>query len=87
MQLGTRWPVGGQPPRNLPEVVVDAVRGVEEELVADEVSTAGWAWTLTWLEGLPIVELDDGTLVTYDAQRDTATVRQSGDEDTDDDDY
>lgn len=86
MQLGKRWKIGDAAPPNLPGVVIDAVRGVEDEIAADEVPATDWSWTLTWLEGRPIVELDDGTLVTYNAENDTATVRQSAD-DEDDDDY
>jgi hypothetical protein len=67
MQLGTRWTAGGEPPARLSAEVVAAIRGVE----------AGYAdaspaprWTLTFLEGRPIAELDDGvkvTVVTTDA--------------------
>ena len=64
MQLGTRWNVGGEPPARLPDAVVAAVREVETE-VAD-VDTSAWRWTLTWLEGRPVVELDDGTTLRYD---------------------
>ncbi|MFZ2963965.1 MAG: hypothetical protein WA006_04690 [Rhodoglobus sp.] len=59
MQLGTRWNVGGEPPARLPEPVVAAVRGVEAEIG----ERPGWRWTLTWLEGRPVVELDDGTAI------------------------
>ena len=76
MQLGTRWSVGDRPPGGLPEVVVEAVRTVEDELRAEDVDARGWGWTLTWLERLPIIELDDGTIVTYNPVEDTATIRQ-----------
>ncbi|MDM7886961.1 hypothetical protein QUG98_00700 [Curtobacterium sp. RHCJP20] len=66
MQLGTRWNVGGQPPERLPDAVVVAVRGVEEELATESVDASTWRWTLTYLEGKPIVELDDGTSVHLD---------------------
>jgi hypothetical protein len=66
MQLGTRWSVGQTPPSALPETMVDAVRGVEAELVADGVDASSWRWTLTFLEGKPIAELDDGTAVRLD---------------------
>ncbi|WP_144711016.1 hypothetical protein [Curtobacterium pusillum] len=66
MQLGTRWNVGGESPSRLPEAVVVAVRGVEDELAAESVDTAGWGWTLTYLEGKPIVTLDDGTSIHLD---------------------
>jgi hypothetical protein len=61
MQLGTRWPVAGETPPRLPASVVDAVRTVETELM--DTDTGNWRWTLTWLEGKPIVELDDGTVI------------------------
>ena len=65
MQLGTRWNVGDEPPSRLAAEVVAAVVQVEAEL--DGVPTDGWRWTLTWLEGRPVVELDDGTTVRVDA--------------------
>ncbi len=61
MQLGTRWPVGGETPTRLPDSVATAVRDVETELM--DTDTANWRWTLTWLEGKPVVELDDGTVI------------------------
>ncbi|MBN9607118.1 MAG: hypothetical protein J0G30_10955 [Actinomycetales bacterium] len=65
MQLGTRWSVGGEPPRGLPEPLLEAARAVEGELSADGVDAASWRWTLTWLEGRPIAELDDGTRLEF----------------------
>jgi hypothetical protein len=64
MQLGTRWSVGAERPATLPEAVVQAVAQVEGELAAFDTST--WRWTLTWLEGRPVVELDDGTTIRLD---------------------
>jgi hypothetical protein len=64
MQLGTRWSVGGEPPARLPEAMVAAVSDVEGELA--DTDTSNWRWTLTWLEGRPIVELDDGTTLRVD---------------------
>jgi len=77
MQLGTRWPVGGAIPQNLPEVVGSAITAVEAELAADGVDTGTWRWTLTWLERKPVVELDDGTVIRYNAIDDTATITSS----------
>lgn len=65
MQLGTRWNVGDEPPARLAAEVVAAIAQVEAEL--DGIPTDGWRWTLTWLEGRPVVELDDGTTVRVDA--------------------
>jgi len=61
MQLGTRWSVGATPPPRLTAEMVAAITDVEAELT--EVDTTQWRWTLTWLEGHPIAELDDGTIV------------------------
>lgn len=64
MQIGKRWGVGESAPRSLPSSVLAAVR--EEERVLDDLGadTAGWGWTLTYLEGAPVVTLDDGTVIT-----------------------
>jgi hypothetical protein len=63
VQLGTRWAVGAAAPDRIPEPVRAAVRTVEEELAQSDVATSGWGWTLTYLEGRPIVDLDDGTRI------------------------
>ncbi len=61
MQLGTRWSVGGEPPARIGSAMHAAVRQVEGELLGFDTST--WRWTLTWLEGRAVVELDDGTII------------------------
>jgi len=61
MQLGTRWAVGAAVPPRLPEEFVARIREVEAGLDADD--AARMRWTLTWLEGRPVAELDDGTVV------------------------
>ncbi|NQX03589.1 hypothetical protein HQQ82_02105 [Rathayibacter sp. VKM Ac-2856] len=76
MQLGTRWPVGGDTPTTLPEIVVTAVRDVEGELATAGTDTGNWRWTLTWLEGKPVLELDDGTTITYRPDEDAAYITQ-----------
>ncbi|MGN6445421.1 hypothetical protein [Amnibacterium sp.] len=63
MQLGTRWAVGASAPDRIPEPIRAAIRTVEAELEDADQSTAGWGWTLTYLEGKPIVDLDDGTRI------------------------
>jgi hypothetical protein len=40
-----------------------AIRTVEAELEDADQPTDGWAWTLTYLERRPIVDLDDGTRI------------------------
>jgi hypothetical protein len=74
IQMGTRWSVGDDAPSRLPQAVTDAIADVEGELAEQGVDTEAWNWTLTWLEGKPVCELDDGTLVTYDAEADEAIV-------------
>lgn len=66
MQLGTRWAVGAAAPDRLPAVVREAIAGVDIELLglaSPDFDPTTWRWTLTWLEGRPIAELDDGTIV------------------------
>ena len=64
MQLGTRWPVGGPTPDRIPEGMSAAIAEVEATL--NDIDTSQWRWTLTWLEGRPVAELDDGTIVRVD---------------------
>lgn len=78
MQLGTRWRAGSEPPPVLPDVLRTTVNEVEQERDAAQ---HGWSWTLTWLEGRPMLELDDGTRVIV---RDEPVVL-SPDEDENDD--
>lgn len=64
MQLGTRWAVGAEPPASVPAALRPAIAEVEATLRAStrsatEAAAAGH-WTLTWLEGRPIAELDAG---------------------------
>jgi hypothetical protein len=64
VQLGTRWTVGEEPPAKIPPAIVAAIKAVELERAArGDVDTSQWRWTLTWLEGLPVAELDDGTII------------------------
>lgn len=53
MQLGTRWPTGSDAPASVPAALLPAISEVEERGVTG-------MWTLTWLEGRPIAELDAG---------------------------
>lgn len=60
MRLGTRWEFGAEPPASVPAELRPLIEAAESR-AADG---AGRHWTLTWLEGRPIAELDDGTVVT-----------------------
>jgi hypothetical protein len=71
MQLGTRWAIGDTPPDRLPAAMATAVAEVEAEL--DGIDTSRWRWTLTWLEGRPVVELDDGTTLRLDPRDGSVT--------------
>ncbi|GAA3646921.1 hypothetical protein [Microbacterium marinilacus] len=63
MQLGTRWTAGAQPPASVPAGLRETIARVEADL--PEGPKPGW--TLTWLEGRPIAELDTGVTVTLAA--------------------
>ncbi|QMU98391.1 hypothetical protein FVO59_15295 [Microbacterium esteraromaticum] len=53
MQLGTRWRAGAQPPSSVPATLLPAISEVEAQGLTGH-------WTLTWLEGRAIAELDAG---------------------------
>ncbi|GAA3741658.1 hypothetical protein GCM10022239_16630 [Leifsonia bigeumensis] len=82
MQLGTRWAFGAEPPTRLPDAVVAAIAEVEQ--AASDASKGSDAsarrWTLTWLEGRPIVELDpahgseDVTVIRFNPSSGAATI-------------
>ncbi len=77
MQLGTRWAVGAEAPARLPDAVRNAIREVEATLVA----ALSRSWTLTWLEGLPVVALDaipkdaDPIVIRYHPDTDSASMK------------
>ena len=60
MHLGTRWAASTEPPTSVPDALRPAIREVEAK-----VDGTGH-WTLTWLEGRPVAELDAGYEVTLD---------------------
>ena len=60
MRLGTRWSFGDEPPASVPAELRPLIAAAESRATDGE----GRHWTLTWLEGRPIAELDDGTVVT-----------------------
>lgn len=53
MQLGTRWATGSDAPASVPAALRPAIAEVEAQGLTGH-------WTLTWLEGRPIAELDAG---------------------------
>ena len=66
MQLGTRWTAGDEPPASVPAVLRAQIAAVESALPAGSLGQASPRWTLTWLEGRPIAELDTGVIVSLD---------------------
>ncbi len=76
MLMGSRFQLGAPVPAGLPHVVEIAIQAVEEELAALGEDNSGWRWTLTWLEGRPVLELDDGTVIRYNPAEDSATITQ-----------
>ncbi len=57
MQLGTRWAAGTTPPSTVPAALRAEIERVEAQ--TDAAREHG-SWTLTWLEGRPVAELDLG---------------------------
>ncbi|MBT2486270.1 MULTISPECIES: hypothetical protein [unclassified Microbacterium] len=53
MQLGTRWAAGSEPPASVPAALRRSIAQVEAKGLVGH-------WTLTWLEGRAIAELDAG---------------------------
>jgi hypothetical protein len=76
MQLGTRWTAGDQPPAAVPASLHEQLAAVEATLSP---GVPAPRWTLTWLEGRPVAELDSGVIVTLDA--DGSVVVRHDDED------
>ena len=64
MELGTRWSVGAAAPSRLSDAMKERIASVEVE--RSGLDTSLWRWTLTWLEGHPVAELEDGTVVRED---------------------
>jgi hypothetical protein len=60
MRLGTRWTYGTEPPASVPAELHPLIAAAEARVADGD----GRHWTLTWLEGRPIAEFDDGTVVT-----------------------
>lgn len=60
MQLGGRFSVG-QAPASLSQPLRDEIAAIEATLSSEEATTL--RWTLTWLEGRPVAELDDGRVL------------------------
>lgn len=66
MQLGTRWTSGQEPPASVPAAMRAQIAAVEAVVPPDQLGQPAPRWTLTWLEGKPIAELDTGVIVSLD---------------------
>jgi hypothetical protein len=90
MQLGTRWSVGAEPPARLSDSMKAAILSLETQrqttVNGGHNDASLWRWTLTWLEGHPRAELDDGTIVRedYDGSIIVDTDDRDGTDDRDD---
>ncbi len=60
MQLGTRWTSGAALPAAVPAVLHAQIAAVDATVAGEEPHPR---WTLTFLEGRPIAELDTGVIV------------------------
>ncbi len=63
MQLGTRWTSGDEPPAAVPAVLRAQIAAVDRSMPTDDLGQPRPRWTLTFLEGRPIAELDTGVIV------------------------
>lgn len=66
MQLGTRWTSGDEPPTAVPDALRRGIKAVDLTIPVDQLGQPRPRWTLTWLEGKPIAELDTGIIVSLD---------------------
>lgn len=80
MQLGTRWTSGDAAPAAVPAALRAAIVEVDETLPVDALGQPRPRWTLTWLEGRAIAELDTGVIVELDRDG-QAVVRHDSDDD------
>lgn len=79
MQLGTRWTARTEPPAAVPRELWAQIAAVEAAVPPDALGQPAPRWTLTWLEGRPVAELDTGVIVSVTA--DGSVVVRHDDED------
>jgi hypothetical protein len=80
MQLGTRWTSGEAVPAAVPAALHDQIARVDAAIPADQFGQPRPRWTLTFLEGRPIAELDTGVIVEITASG-RVVVRHDADDD------
>ncbi|MGO2659451.1 hypothetical protein [Mycetocola reblochoni] len=74
MQIGTRWRVGAPIPVRLDERYLAEVDAAEDRLRRRVDDADSYVWTLSWLEGRAVLELEDGTVVSSTPQGDVVTI-------------
>jgi hypothetical protein len=79
MRMGTRWTSGETPPAAVPTVLHEQIRLIDAAMPADLLGQPRPRWTLTFLEGRPIAELETGVIV--EVTRDGQVVVRHDDED------
>jgi len=80
MQLGTRWTSGDAIPAAVPTVLHEQIRLVDAAIPADSLGQPRPRWTLTFLEGRPIAELDTGVIVETTAAGGVVVRHDDGDD-------
>lgn len=80
MHLGTRWTAGEAPPAAVPASLRAAVADVDQVVLTATDGSPAPRWTLTWLEGRPIAELDTGVIVRLDAEGEAVIEHDPDDE-------
>lgn len=80
MQLGTRWTAGQDAPAAVPAELRAAIAEVDTATLASADGSPAPRWTLTWLEGRPIAELDTGVIVRLDASGEVVVAHDEDDE-------
>lgn len=63
MRLGTRWMSGAPLPAAVPAILHEQIRIIDEAIPSDQLGQPRPSWTLTFLEGRPVAELDTGVIV------------------------
>ncbi len=63
MRLGTRWTSGAPLPAAVPAVLHEQIQIIDEAIPGDQLGQPRPSWTLTFLEGRPVAELDTGVIV------------------------
>lgn len=83
MRMGTRWSAGDEAPAAVPASLRAEIIAVDRAVLGATTPTPDQGgtprWTLTWLEGRPIAELDTGVIVSIDADG-TVVVRHDVDD-------